>query len=216
MFKKLRQLARTKLAGTVLYWAIRLYAVMFRVKIINESNWLDYLEQGGKVLICLWHQHLFIAVWLLPRYKKYQPSIMISKSLDGDIATRIVETAGGFSVRGSSSRGGGTALKGMISRMKQYQLAAHVLDGPRGPAGIVKDGIITLAHGADAAIVPLCVRADRAWYMKSWDRFMIPKPFACVTVRFYPKIILPPLKTEEAFENQRESLEKMMQPHLHF
>ncbi|OGP89359.1 MAG: hypothetical protein A2031_06985 [Deltaproteobacteria bacterium RBG_19FT_COMBO_43_11] len=215
MFKEVRKLAQTKIVGVVLYWAIRLYAVTFRMKIENESAWLDYLEQGGKALICFWHQHLFIAVWLLSRYKKYQPSVMISKSLDGDIATRIVETAGGFSVRGSSSRGGRAALKEIISRIKQYRLAGHIMDGPQGPAGIVKDGAISMAHGADAAIVPLCVKADLAWYLHSWDRFMIPKPFTRVTVYFYPKIILPSLKAEEDFEKQRKSLEKMMQPYLY-
>jgi len=215
MLKEVRKLAQTKIAGVVLYWAMRLYSAMFRLKIENESQWLDYLEQGGKVLLCLWHQHLFMAVWLLPRYKKYQLGVMVSKSLDGDIATRIIETAGSFSVRGSSSRGGGGALKEIISRMKQYRLAAHVLDGPRGPAGIVKDGAITIAHGADAAIVPFGMRADRAWYLKSWDRFMIPKPFAHVTIIFYPKIKLPPLKAEKDFEDQRKSLEKMMQPYLY-
>lgn len=215
MFKEVRKLAQTKIIGAVFYGVIRLYSVAFRIKIENESKWLDYLKQGGKVLICFWHQHLFIAVWLLSRYKKYHPSVMVSKSLDGDIATRIVEAAGGFSVRGSSSRGGRAALKEIISRIKQYRLAGHILDGPQGPAGIVKDGAISMAHGADAAIVPLCVKANRAWYLKSWDRFMIPKPFARVTVDFYPKIILPPLKNEEDFEKQRKSLEKMMQPILH-
>lgn len=216
MFKKVRKLAQTKIVGAVIFWAMRLYSATFRLKIENESEWLDYLKRGGRVLLCFWHQHLFIAVQLIPRYKKYQPGVMISKSLDGDIATRIVETAGAFSVRGSSSRDGSTALKEMISRIKNYRLAAHILDGPRGPAGIVKDGAIVIAHGADAVIVPACVRADRAWYMRSWDRFMIPKPFARVTVRFYPKIILSPLKDKDDFENQRKSLEKIMQPYLHF
>jgi lysophospholipid acyltransferase (LPLAT)-like uncharacterized protein len=216
MLKKVREIAQTKIVGAVLYWAIRLYSATFRLKIENEAEWLDYLKQGGRVLICFWHQHLFIAVGMLSRYKKYHPSVMVSKSLDGDIATRIVETAGGFSVRGSSSRGGRAALKEIISRINKYRLAGHILDGPQGPAGIIKDGVITMAHGADAAIVPLCVKANRAWYLQSWDRFMIPKPFARVTARFYFKIILPPIKAEGDFENQRKSLEKIMQPYLHF
>jgi lysophospholipid acyltransferase (LPLAT)-like uncharacterized protein len=214
MFKKVRQLARTKLAGTMIYGAVRLYSMTFRLKVENEAQWRDYLEQGGKVLICLWHQHLIIAVLFLSRYKKYNPSVMISRSLDGDIATRVAEAGGFFSVRGSSSKGGSAALKEMISRIKQYRMGAHILDGPRGPAGIVKSGVIAMAYSADAVIVPGYAIADRAWYMNSWDRFVIPKPFARITVHFCQKIILPPLKDEEDFENQRKSLENIMRPHL--
>jgi hypothetical protein len=215
MFKKLRKIATTKFAGFIFYWVIRLYSATFRLKIENEEKWLDYLDKGGKVLICLWHQQLFFSIFVLARWKKYRPSVMISRSLDGDIVSRIVEAGGFFTVRGSSSRGGSVALKEMIKRIKETGLGAHILDGPRGPAGIAKIGVIAMAYSAGAAIVPGYAKADRAWYLKSWDQFAIPKPFARVTVHFFDKIILPPLKNEEDEEIQRKSLENILRPHLY-
>jgi lysophospholipid acyltransferase (LPLAT)-like uncharacterized protein len=102
----------------------------------------------------------------------------------------------------------------MIHRLRDYRLAAHIIDGPRGPAGVVKLGAIAIAHGAGAVIVPGIITADRAWYLGSWDRFMIPKPFARVTVKYLPVIELPPVMDKAGLENQRKKLEVMMQPYL--
>ena len=215
MFKKLRRIAKTKPAGAVIYWLVRLYCATFRLKIENEAQWFSYFEQGGKVLLCTWHQQFFVGIRLFKKYKKYQPSLMSSKSLDGQIAAGIAKRVGCYTVWGSSSNSASAALKEMIHRLRDHRLAAHVLDGPRGPAGVVKLGVIAIAYGAGAVIVPGVVIVDRAWYLHSWDRFMIPKPFARVTVTFYPKIELPPVMNKADYENQRKRLEMIMQPYLH-
>jgi lysophospholipid acyltransferase (LPLAT)-like uncharacterized protein len=215
MLKKMRALATTKIAGFIIYWFARGYSATFRLRVENEQQWLQHVEQGGRVLICAWHQQFFIGARLFAMYRKYKTSIMSSRSLDGDIASRIAEAAHVYPVRGSSSRGGQAALREMMVRLKKYPLAVHMLDGPRGPAGIVKPGAIAIAQGAQAAIVPGYVTADRAWLMRSWDRFLVPKPFARVTVTFLPLIKLHPAKDEIEFEEQRIMLEKSLQNYLH-
>ncbi len=216
MFKKLRELAKTRPAGAVLYWIVRLYCATLRLKIENESEWLNYLEQGGKVLLCGWHQQFFVGVHYFRRYRKYKPALMSSKSLDGQIAAGIAGRAGFHTVWGSSSNSARAALKGMIRRLRDYRLAAHILDGPQGPAGVVKLGAIAIAQGADAVIVPGVVIADRAWYLGSWDRFMIPKPFSRITVKYLPKIELPVKMDKAEYEIQRKKLEDIMRPYLKF
>jgi lysophospholipid acyltransferase (LPLAT)-like uncharacterized protein len=215
MFKKLRRIAKTKPAGAVIYWLIRLYCATFRLKVENEAQWLDYLDQGGKVLLCGWHQQFFAGIRYFIKYKKYQPALMSSKSLDGQIAAGVAKRAGCYTVWGSSSNSASAALKEMIRRLKDSCFALHILDGPRGPAGVVKAGAIAIAHGAGAVIVPGVVIADRAWYFQSWDRFMIPKPFARVTIKFFPRIELPSVMDKAEYENQRKKLEMIMQPYLH-
>ncbi len=215
MFKKLRYIARTKVAGVVIYRILRLYCATLRLKIENENEWSHYLEQGGKVLICLWHQQLLPAIRFFPKYNKYQPSVMSSRSIDGDISSRIIEAGDVTAVRGSSSRGGIAALREMIRRIKQYRLGAHILDGPQGPIGVVKLGAIAIAHEAGAAMIPTVVFTDRAWYLHSWDKFMIPKPFSSVTIKFLPKIELPSVMDKVEYGNQRKKLEEMMRPYLH-
>ena len=214
MLKKMRNIARTGFGGAVIYWIVRLYCATFRLKVENETEWLNYLEQGGKVLICGWHQQFFAGIRFFKKYRKYKPALMSSKSLDGQIAGGVAGRAGFYTVWGSSSRSAISALKGMINRLKDYRMAVHLLDGPRGPAGVVKSGAIAIAHGACAVIVPGVVIVDRAWYLRSWDRFMIPKPFARVTIKFLPRIELPPVMDNAEYENQRKRLEMIMQPYL--
>jgi lysophospholipid acyltransferase (LPLAT)-like uncharacterized protein len=214
MFKKFRTLATKKLTGDILYRLVRGYSAMFRLQVINEEPWLNYREQGGRVLLCVWHQQFFSAIRYFKKYEKYHPSLMISQSLDGEIIAGIANRTGWHTVRGSSSRNGSIALKEMTTRLKQYGLAGHILDGPRGPAGIVKPGIISLAHAADAVIVPVYIEAESVWYFNSWDKFMLPRPFSLVRLNFGKMINLPPLQEETDFEKQRLMLETMMRPYL--
>lgn len=102
----------------------------------------------------------------------------------------------------------------MIDRLSQFGLAGHIVDGPRGPAGIVKAGVIQLAHAADAVIVPFYTSADRAWYFNSWDRYLLPKPFARVVITFGDMIKLATAEDSDAFERQRSDLERTMSPHM--
>jgi lysophospholipid acyltransferase (LPLAT)-like uncharacterized protein len=214
MFKKLRNLARTRLAGNLLYWILRFYSATFRLTVVNEKQWLNDLAQGRRVLLCVWHQQFFSVIRHFKKYEKYHPSLMISQSLDGEIIANIAKRSGWYAVRGSSSRDGGIALREMAARLKQYGLAGHVLDGPRGPAGVVKPGIISLAQATDAVIVPVFIEAEKAWYFNSWDRFMVPKPFSRVSMNFGEMVELPPLQLETDFENQRRMLDSIMQPYL--
>jgi len=102
----------------------------------------------------------------------------------------------------------------MIEHLKRSCLAAHIVDGPRGPAGKVKDGVIQLALTSDAVIVPFYTYADRAWYFNSWDKFFLPKPFSKVIISFGGVIKLVPAKDQDMFENQRLCLERTMLPFL--
>jgi lysophospholipid acyltransferase (LPLAT)-like uncharacterized protein len=190
------------------------YCATLRFSIINDEPWQKYIDEGGRVLLCAWHQQFFPAIPSGKKYRKYRPTLMASKSLDGEIAAGVARQMGWNPVRGSSSRDGGFALKEMADRLKKYGLALLLLDAPRGPAGIVKPGAIKLAQATDAIIVPAYVRAERAWYFRSWDKFMIPKPFSRVTLNYCNMIKLPPIETDADFENQRLMLEKLLRPYL--
>jgi len=141
---------------------------------------------------------------------------MISQSSDGKIVAGVAERTGWNTVRGSSSKGGREALKKMITNLKESKLAVHIVDGPKGPSGIVKPGAIRLAHAANAVIVPFSVSAEKAWYFNSWDKFLLPKPFSKVFLRFGKMIKFDRVKDKEIFEDQRKQLEEIMLPALKF
>ena len=214
MLRKIGYAITSKPVIALLYRLVRIYSWTFKVKVVNENEWIEHLENGGKVLICAWHQQFFSAIRHFKKYEKYNPSLMISKSKDGEIIAGVAKRTGWYTARGSSSRGGSEALHDMIGRLKRFGLAGHIVDGPRGPAGKVKPGAISLAHGTGSVIVPCYASADRAWYINSWDKFMLPKPFAKVTLHFGEMIKFDPPKNNEDFEKQRLQLENIMRPEL--
>jgi lysophospholipid acyltransferase (LPLAT)-like uncharacterized protein len=211
---EIKNILTTRLFMAFLYRFIRLYSLTFRLRIENEAEWLSYLNQGGTVVLCAWHQQFFSAIRYFQRYKGLNPSIMISKSRDGEMIAGVAERSGWHPVRGSSSRGGAEALRTIIERFGQSRLVGHIVDGPRGPAGKVKAGVIRLAHVADAVIIPFYTSADRAWYFNSWDNFFLPKPFSEVKISFDHMIRFKATEDDEEFELQRKQLEKTMTPRL--
>ncbi len=210
----LRKTVTTKLFHSFLYRFIRFYSSTFRMNIENEKPWIDYRRKGGRIILCAWHQQFFGAIRHFQNYRSFNPALMISKSSDGEIIAGVSEKSGWHTVRGSSSRGGREGLKEMISHLTRTGLVGHVVDGPKGPAGIVKAGVIQLAASADAAIVPFYISTDRAWHFRSWDSFFIPKPFAKVTLSFGNLIKFSPTESQTTFEEQRIDLERIMRPRI--
>jgi lysophospholipid acyltransferase (LPLAT)-like uncharacterized protein len=210
----IKKVLTSKTTIGIIYRLIRLYSLTFRLRVENERPWLDHLQAGGRVLLCTWHQHFFSFIRYFRNYRKFNPSLMISQSSDGEIIAGVANLSGWHTVRGSSSRNGTPALREMIQRVKTTGLAAHILDGPRGPAGIVKRGAVYLAMGAEAGIVPLTAVAENAWYFKSWDRFMLPKPFSKVIIRYGDMILLDNSDNEDDVEERRKHLQDLMSPAL--
>lgn len=106
-------------------------------------------------------------------------------------------------------------MDAMIQHIKTHGFGAHILDGPTGPIGKVKPGIIKMALETNATIVPFYTFADKAWFFNSWDRFMLPKPFSKVTILFGSPIELDTKDFTGDFETMREKLEEYMTPNLH-
>ncbi|RKX31590.1 MAG: hypothetical protein DRP71_13230 [Verrucomicrobia bacterium] len=193
---------------------ISTYSWTFRLKVINEQPWRDHLENNGRVIFCSWHQQFFSFVHHFRAYRAYKPGLMISQSKDGELIAGVAHRMGWQTVRGSSSRGGLKAMRGMIQHIHDHRLGAHILDGPRGPVGVVKKGVIHMASQTNAILVPVTVDAHSSWKFRSWDRFFIPKPFARVCIRFGDMVVLPPSGAPDWLETQRTRLETIMLPAL--
>jgi lysophospholipid acyltransferase (LPLAT)-like uncharacterized protein len=214
MFKRLKFIIYTRPFIVFVYYFIRIYSMTLRFKIENENRWQELREQGNNVLLCAWHQQFFSAIFHFKTYSKFNPGLMISQSKDGDLISGVANRSGWHTLRGSSTRGGKKAMDAMIDHLKTHGFGAHILDGPTGPIGRVKAGIIKMALEADAVVVPLYTSAENAWFFNSWDRFMLPKPFSRVFITFGQEIRFEPFDQRDGFENQRLLLEKTMRPGL--
>ncbi len=210
MFKRLKFILYTKPFIAFIYFFIRIYAMSFRLRVVNEEQWKKHLKNGKAVLLCVWHQQFFSAIRHFKTYAHLNPGLMISQSRDGELIAGVANRTGWHTARGSSSKGGKEAMEEMIDHLKYYRFGAHILDGPRGPIGRVKAGIIKMAKESNAVIVPFYTYADKAWFFNSWDRFMLPKPFSNVTLMFDEPIFFDPPQTPERFESQRLYLEQTM------
>lgn len=194
----------------LLYYLIRLYLLPVKIRVLHEDRLIDHLERGGRAIIALWHQRIFLAIRYARRIGGFSPSVMISQSRDGEIIASIVSRLNFRPVRGSSSRGGKKALTAMVADMAHHPLAGHVVDGPQGPRGVVKAGLITMAQLTGAAIFPLYASVDRAWMLESWDRFLIPKPFSQILIRWDKPLYIPEHLDAERFETIRGQVEQQM------
>lgn len=136
-----------------------------------------------------WHRCVFPATYF---FRHRGISVMTSRSFDGEYIARIIESFGFHAVRGSSSRGGVRALLGMHTIVESQGVAAFTIDGPRGPIYVAKPGPTLLARNTGQPIRCFYVAVKNAWVLQSWDRFLIPKPFSRVHVRWSAPIEVPP------------------------
>ncbi len=215
MHTNTKKLLYSRRFAYAVYRLIRIYSATCRLQVINEASWQQHIDAGGKVLFCVWHQQFFSLIRPFKAYEKYRPGLMISRSRDGEMIAAVAQYTGWHTVRGSSSRGGRTALSQMIRHLQENRLGAHILDGPRGPAGVVKNGAVKIAADSGARLVPVYVKADARWIFNSWDRFFVPRPLSRVRIIFgemLPQI--PHITDTNTLETWRKFLEDRMRPAL--
>ncbi len=156
----------------------------------------------GPTVYAFWHRSLLACAH---RFRNKDIAILISQSFDGELIARTVELLGFKAIRGSSSRGGAAGLRGMAEAYAAGHRCAITADGPRGPAQVAKPGTAQLAQLVHAPwvgtfnAIPL-----NAWELKTWDRFLIPKPFSTVLLTFPPPI---PTTTPDLHSAIQQSLE---------
>jgi len=170
---------------TLLPWLaaglIRLIHLLIRSETIGLESVKQVWKKGESVIISFWHDQLLL---MAPGYQGPGTRILISRSKDGELIARTMEFLGQGAVRGSSSRGGASALREMVRLAKTPYDLAITPDGPKGPRREAKEGVAQLAKLTRRAIVPMAFVASRGYRFASWDRFLLPYPF-CRAVYAY-------------------------------
>ncbi len=178
------------------------------LRTVNEPKLPGYRRLGpGPLLFALWHGDYFPIFHYARQSRLY---IVVSRSPDGEILARIVEAAGYRTVRGSTSRGATRAMIDLARVVKGGADAAIAVDGPKGPAFVVKAGIVLLAKMTGCPIVPLGAALSRYKQFSSWDRFRLPLPPARALVTAGEPILVPGDASAELIESRRAELEASM------
>ncbi|HEX6250950.1 MAG TPA: DUF374 domain-containing protein [Gemmatimonadaceae bacterium] len=166
---------------------LRALASTWRYEFRNRDALLSLRKQQAPFVFSLWHGHLLPLVWL---HRNEGVRILISEHRDGEIIARIAHALGYSTIRGSTKKGGERALLALARALETGEEVAVTPDGPRGPARKSQPGALVAAARAGAAILPIVVHAPRAWRMNSWDRFIVPKPFARVIVAYGDPLLI--------------------------
>lgn len=197
-----RAAARERRRARQLRWLVPIGALLIRALgrtwrfTVKGKEPSDALRAtGAPIIYAFWHGELLP---LLYSHRGDDVAVLVSAHHDGEIVARIAERLGLSTVRGSSTRGGVRALMDLVRVLESRRSTAVTPDGPRGPARQFAPGTLVAAQRTGAPIVPIAVRASRAWRLRSWDRFLVPKPFARVHLVYGPPAYVAAASAREA------------------
>jgi lysophospholipid acyltransferase (LPLAT)-like uncharacterized protein len=183
---------------------LRVLLMTVRFRIHGDPHYQREERKRPPVLFAFWHSRLLPLVW---NRRGEGAVVLVSRHRDGEYITRIIESLGFETERGSSTRGGMEGARGMLRSARKGKNLAITPDGPRGPAEVAKEGLLVLARLSGLPVVPLATAASRCWRLGSWDRFMIPKPFSTVHVVYGQPLKVPRDVPEDRNEAELARLE---------
>jgi len=171
----------------------------------GAENFQRFRHRGEPVIFVFWHGQLLP---LIHYHRNEGIVVLVSDHSDGEYVTRVILRHGFGAARGSSTRGGVKGMKGILRAVRAGRDLAFTPDGPKGPRHVFKWGALTAAQLSGAPVIPVAVGADRAWYLNSWDRFMIPKPLSSLRIRYAPPRWVHRDSSEEELRRIAADLEK--------
>lgn len=180
---------------------LRALSATWRVRLVNDAPWRRLLADNLPFVFSLWHGELLPLVAV---HRGDGIRVLISEHGDGEVIARIVQRFGLETVRGSSSRGAARALLALCESLRGGAAVAVTPDGPRGPAHSYAPGGLIAANRTGAPVIAIAVEPSSAWRLRSWDSFMIPRPFARVTVAYSdPEMVAAPDSRAAAEQTER-------------
>ena len=172
---------RSRLAGLLGRGILTSYFPFIRCQREGVENYQSFRRQKESVIFAFWHGQLLPLVY---HHRNEGIVVLVSEHTDGEYIAQVIHRHGFETARGSSTRSGVKGLKGMVRAAREGKDLAFTPDGPRGPRQKFKWGALVAAQLTGRPVIPIGVGSDRAWYLNSWDRFMIPKPFSNLRIRY--------------------------------
>jgi len=196
-----------KIVISIFWWTCRVD------KIIGDEYAQKLIEKGEPIIPCYWHQMHIFGSWYMRKLQKRGLKIgfLISPSVDGEVPAKIVESWGAVAIRGSSTRTGARALKDMYNTIIKDKVSpVTTSDGPTGPIHKFKQGAILLAQLTQSPMLPIAYMASHYWELKTWDKFIIPKPFSRIVITVGEPHYIDKKSNAEKMEEERIKMETDM------
>jgi lysophospholipid acyltransferase (LPLAT)-like uncharacterized protein len=168
-----------KIIPLLIYVITGILGKTWRFNVVSPPSVDIYDAKAAPKIYCFWHSTLLVIAYL---FRKTGKAAIISKSRDGQIAAAVARMWGHGVIFGSPTEGGASALRQSVRAVKAGRSLGITPDGPTGPAHVVKPGAAQIAAVSKTPLVTIKTETDSAWRLKSWDSFMIPKPFAKISI----------------------------------
>ena len=183
--------------------AVRCLAFTWRVRL--DIPPASHPRTGGAPLVyAMWHE---CVITVVAQWRDHPIQGLASQSFDGALISRTLRRLGyPEASRGSSSRGGAGALRSHVQALKEGRHVVVTVDGPRGPAYQAKPGVLSMARESGRPVVAVACACDRRWRLKSWDRTLLPPPFAKVVFALTEPLRLGDLEPGQAMEQLQLAL----------
>lgn len=172
----------------------------------------EMIRKKEPVMLSIWHSELF-ALAGFGMLENLPFVTMASDSKDGQFITEILERSGYKVARGSSTHGGVKAMMTMARLMKKENMAGIItVDGPKGPPHKFKHGILAISRMTNSVIIPIRAKHESAFlFKKSWDHFLLPKPFSKISIKVgEPYRVVSKKRDVEHFKAEAEELERRL------
>ena len=202
------------------YWISHLGALVVRLLVltlrirVEDPDLLRAQVAGEPFIVVFWHNRLLLVptAWnrFFARHRRRQGMALSSTSRDGELIAQFIARFGIGPVRGSATRRGSTALRELAALLRDGHDVAITPDGSRGPCYEIKPGLVLLAQLTGRSVLPISFEYGRAWRLRTWDRFVIPKPFSTVIFRVGKPVTVPRTASPEEFEAERQRCQSAM------
>ena len=203
------------IAARLSRWVLLGLGRTWKLEVVAGREHLEaLLAEPRPVLLSFWHNRTFAIGYFLYEHlhrRGVDITLLASHSRDGELVTRVCRRWGIHTVRGSASRGGLQAMRGVHKAITRRGSSPIMIpDGPRGPLYEFKVGVAVLAQTSRAPILPIAVAARKFWRLRSWDRMIVPRPFSEVAVVIGEPQQVPRELSSEELEVERLRLEGLL------
>jgi lysophospholipid acyltransferase (LPLAT)-like uncharacterized protein len=195
--------------AAAVYSVIRTLGPTLRYEVLGWQHAERVYAAKKQCIWSFWHRVIIPVVWWR---RNHGTVVMNTTAFDGQWTRKVIEWLGFGTAQGSSSRGGLRGLAVMARRLEEGLDCAFTIDGPRGPRYVAKPGPVMLARKTGCPIMVFHIGVDRGiTFEKTWDHFLLPKPFARTLMLFAPPIYVPPDANAEGMETKHAEMQSELE-----
>jgi lysophospholipid acyltransferase (LPLAT)-like uncharacterized protein len=189
---------------------IRLFWSSYRIRtVLGDAHFDSAARESAVVIPVLWHQHMLVALKYLlgKRELGINLGVLVSPSVDGEAGAMAAQRLGVHVIRGSATYTGARALRDFYLAVQKAKISPIITpDGPRGPRYEFKSGALLISQLAGKPMLPIAFAASHAFKFRTWDRFILPLPFARIVIAVGKPITTPRVLAQSEMQQMQDEM----------